>query len=291
VKRERGLRATRELVGILNGERVILEAGHDHLISLAAKNKVLLHLLRALEIKGPSRELQERAMRKVTHVVGVVSRALDGFDYSFFKLVRPIWYVPADVDLLIRRREAGRAAKRIRKLGYRVVVKEPHCVTFAKGSSIIDLYTHPTLGGMAYMDGQKLLEHVKTKEYNGLEVRTLEDHAEALVAAAHAIYKERIYTLNDYFTVKEWSSSKCFRLAEELNCRHALELARSLNERIEGGSLSMPYKIPVSLWFLMLSRKLCADPLARATLPGALRTIRSPRMGRLILSKFTRQAY
>lgn len=284
-------RATRELIRILNGKRVALKTERNHLIDLAAKNKVLLQLLRALNIGDTLRGLQEKAMREVIQVVGTVSRALSGYDYSFFKLVRPAEYVPADIDLLVNQHEVEGVAKRIEELGYRIVVREPYCITFAKGSSIIDLYIHPTLGGMAYMDGQKLLGHVKTKEYNGFEIRTLEDYAEALVAAAHAIYKEWIYTLNDYFTVKEWSSSKCFRLAEELNCQHALELATRLNERIESSSLSMPYKIPAPLWFLLLSRKLCADPLTRATLPSVLKTVRSPRMGRLILSKFTRQSY
>lgn len=31
-------------------------------------------------------------------------------------------------------------------------------------------------------------------------------YAEALVVAAHAIIKERIYTLNDYFTTQKWTT-------------------------------------------------------------------------------------
>jgi hypothetical protein len=76
------------------------------------------------------------------------------------------------------------------------------------------------------------------------EIRALENYAEALAAASHAIYKEKIYTLNDYFTVKEWISNESLRLAEELYCEHALELAMELNRRIESSSLSLPYKNP-----------------------------------------------
>lgn len=123
------------------------------------------------------------------------------------------------------------------------------------------------------------------------EIRALENYAEALAAASHAIYKEKIYTLNDYFTVKEWISNESLRLAEELYCEHALELAMELNRRIESSSLSLPYKIPMPLWFLLLSRKLCTDSLTRATLPNVLKTIQSPRIGKMMLSRFARETY
>jgi hypothetical protein len=57
-------------------------------------------------------------------------------------------------------------------------------------------------------------ECLNIKEFNGVEVVSLESYAEALVSAAHAVYKERIYTLNDYFTVKEWTTEETFKLAK-----------------------------------------------------------------------------
>jgi len=44
-------------------------------------------------------------------------------------------------------------------LGYRVVVKDPYCLTLTKGDSMIDLYVHPSLGGVIFINGQGLLEH------------------------------------------------------------------------------------------------------------------------------------
>jgi hypothetical protein len=35
-------------------------------------------------------------MRKVTEVVQTISKLLRGCDYAFFKLVKPLSYVPAD---------------------------------------------------------------------------------------------------------------------------------------------------------------------------------------------------
>jgi len=48
------------------------------------------------------------------------------------------------------------------------------------------------------------------------------------MAASHAIYEERIYTLNDHFTVEKWASEKALKLAQELKCgghqnRHRLK--------------------------------------------------------------------
>jgi len=77
-------------------------------------------------------------------------------------------------------------------LGYRVAVKDPYCLTLTKGGSIIDLYVHPSLGRAIIINGQRLLEHSCTKEFNGTEVRSLKGYAEVLVTAFHAIYKELI---------------------------------------------------------------------------------------------------
>ncbi|MBS7610486.1 hypothetical protein KEJ19_08060, partial [Candidatus Bathyarchaeota archaeon] len=59
-------------------------------------------------------------------------------------------------------------------------------------------------------------------------MRTLEPYAEALMAASHAICKEQIYTLNDYFIVKKWTTGRSFKLAEELRCTQALEVSIKL---------------------------------------------------------------
>jgi hypothetical protein len=68
---------------------------------------------------------------------------------------------------------------------------------------MVDVYVHPTLGDVIDMDGQEFLSHVRVMDFKGLRIKSLESYAEALVSAAHAVYNERIYTLNDYFTVKE----------------------------------------------------------------------------------------
>jgi len=179
----------------------------------------------------------------------------------------------------------------IMELGYVVAVKDPYCLTLIRGDSIIDLYTHPSLGGIIIIDGQRLLEHSRTVEFEGAEVRSLESYAEALAVASHAIYKERIYTLNDYFTVEKWTSKKTLKLAQELRCREALETAIDLNRKIILGMLETPYKIPLPTWLTILMRKLRTDSLTRATSTRLLKTLIDKRIGKLLTSKLTRESY
>ena len=281
---------TKILIDILQDKRVS-HTNIDILIDSASKNKVLLHLLRVLNIQGSLREWQESGIKRVIKVVQVISKLLKGYDCAFFKLIKPVSYVPADVDLLVGIDHVNKIVKDIMTLGYKIAVKDPFCVTLTRDDSIIDLYIHPSLGGVIFLNGQKLLEHTCTKEFNGVEVRSLESYAEALVAASHAIFKERIYTLNDFFTVEEWMSKKTIRLAQELSCEDALKVAMNLNRKIRLGLLETPYKIPLPLWLALLIRKFQRDSLTRATSVSMLKTLTNKRVGKLLKSKLTRETY
>jgi hypothetical protein len=261
------------------------------LLAHARKNKILLHLLRALNVQGNLREQQESRISKVIQVIQTLSKLLKDYNYAFFKLIKPLSYVPADVDLLIDAGQVRSAAHEIMGLGYMVAVKDPYCLTLTKGDSIIDLYVHPSLGGAIIINGQRLLEHSCTMEFNGTEIRSIEGYAEALVTASHAIYKERIYTLNDYITVEKWTSKKTIKLAQELKCMEALRTAINLNRKIRHGTLETPYKIPTQKWLTMLARKFQTDNLTRATSINMLKTLTNKRTGKLLTSKLTRETY
>jgi hypothetical protein len=56
------------------------------------------------------REQQESGIRKVTEVVQILSKLLKNYNYAFFKLIKPISYVPADVDILIDESQARKPA-------------------------------------------------------------------------------------------------------------------------------------------------------------------------------------
>jgi hypothetical protein len=283
--------STRQLIDALERRKLDSNLKLEPLMKLASKNKVLLQLLIVLDIKGFLREEQEKNMRRTDQAVKVLSNSLKDSNHAFFKFVKPVSYVPSDIDILVSLDESDEVVKKIWMLGYRIVVKEPYCVTLVKGESIVDVYAHPTIGGVAYMDGEKLLEHVRTTEFNGLKIRTLEEYAEALMAAAHAVYKEKLYTLNDYFIVKKWATQRSVKLAEELNCEEALKLALAFNQKIENDGLNPPYNIPTLLWLKLLLQKLTNDKLTRATSSNIFKAIRDQRSGNLLTSKLTRETY
>jgi hypothetical protein len=224
-------------------------------------------------------------------VIKILSRYLKDYDHAFFKLVKPVTYVPADVDLLVNARHVKRVVKTIESIKYKIVAKDPFCITLAKDDSIIDVYTYPSLGGMIFIDGQKLLKHTSETVFNNVQIRSLEPYAEAVVVAAHAIYKERIYTLNDYFTFKKRVSKKSFKLAEELYCKGALEFAISLNKKVDKVLLGLPYKIPMPLWFKLLIQKFCSDELTRRTSMNLIEALTNRRSGKLFLAKLTGEIY
>jgi len=75
------------------------------------------------------------------------------------------------------------------------MVDEPYSATSAREGIVVDVYVHPTIGGVVYLDGRILLEHSVSATFEDIEIPVLESYAEAVLAAAHAVYKERIYTL------------------------------------------------------------------------------------------------
>jgi hypothetical protein len=169
--------STKHLINFIKEDGQKTEVDLNPLIDFASKNKVLLQLLIKLDIKDPLRRSQEEAIENVVRLVEVLSSNLDGFRFAFFKLVNPVSYVPADLDVLVKSEEREEIIRRIDGLGFKVEVKEPLCITLVKGPFIVDVYVNPTLGGMIYMDGQELLNHVCIKDFNGLRIKSLESYA------------------------------------------------------------------------------------------------------------------
>lgn len=260
-------------------------------VEVASRNKVLLHFLRVLDVRGEARLREEARYRGFLENLRRVASALEGLDHVFIKLRKPIAYVPADIDVLVGRGHVSRAVSRLMGRGFRVEVVEPYCVTMVRGGAVVDLYVHPTLGGMIYLDADRLSRHREPAELGGLEVPALKTYAEALTTIAHAVYKERIYTLNDYATVRAWLSRETLRLAEELKCLDAVREALTIHRLVEERRLTLPYRIPLARWLRLLGSKARNDRLARSTLHNPPRTLRDRRFGRLALSKLARKTY
>ncbi len=262
-----------------------------HCIDIAAKNKVLLQFLRASRVHGDIRSREEARYRSFLRGLSAVNEALKGLNHVFIKLRKPVAYVPSDVDVLVSGEDILEAVSSLLERGFSVEVVEPYCVTMVRGSTVVDLYVHPTLAGVIYLDARGLFEHSEPADLGGVEVPVLRTYAEALITVAHAVYKERIYTLNDYVTASRWLDWRSLKLAEDLQCLSAVREALAVHELVEKRKITLPYSIPYPKWASLLGSKVLYDELTRTTLLNVLKALGDKRFGKLFLSKLTRETY
>lgn len=273
--------------GVFNGN----PAGIEEYIRIASLNKVLLHFLRAARVEGEIRLREEARFKLFQARLSEITSALDGLRYVLFKTRKPVVYVPSDIDVLIDRRHVGRAVERLRKLGYRIEVAEPYCVTLTRGSTIVDLYVNPTLASTVYLNGEKLLEYTIEDGVYSVKAPVLSSEAELVVVAAHAVYKERLYTLNDYATLNYLYTPRARELARELKVEAAIREALEIHRLVNSELITTPYRIPLAKWTTLLALKLAGDTQTRATVLNTLKALRDRRFGKLAYSKLTRETY
>lgn len=260
-------------------------------VRAASLNKVLLHFLRVSGVDEGARLREEARFRLYLTRLEEVVGALDGLRFAVFKARKPVAYVPSDIDVLVDAGQAWRAAGRLRRLGFRVEVVEPYCITMTRGGAIVDIYVNPTLGGVAYLDGGRLLDHTVEGRVYGVSAPVLSDEAELVAVAAHAVLKERVYTLNDYAALLHLYTPRALDLAEELGVKPALLEALRIHGLVDSGALTLPHRIPLARWALLLASKLARDPLTRSTALNVLRALGDRRLGALVSSKLLRETY
>jgi len=263
------------------------------LIELAKLNKVLLGFLRRVGYEGPLRVVEESLYRRYMTEVVRVTKALRGLDYALYKFRKPIEHVSVDIDVLVRYEHLLKAVKALASIGFRVEVLEPYTVTMVRGEAIVDLYTHPSFAWIVYLDGERLLEEVETIEIDpvGVEVRALTVEAEAIATVAHAIYKEHMYLLSDYYVTREWLNTKALGLARELKAGEAVETALRLNEQIEKGLVEAPIKFTPVQSIEILARKFVEDSSFRATTINTLRLAMRKRTMQQLIWRIKRKTY
>ncbi|MEM4832040.1 MAG: hypothetical protein QW740_06415 [Sulfolobales archaeon] len=263
------------------------------LTELAKLNKVLLGFLRRVGYEGPLRVVEENLYRRYMTEVVRVTKALQGLDYALYKFRKPIEHVSVDIDVLVRYEHLLKAVKALAGIGFRVEVLEPYTVTMVRGEAIVDLYTHPSFAWIVYLDGERLLEEVETIEVDpaGVEARALTVEAEAVATVAHAIYKEHMYLLLDYYVTREWLNTKALGLARELKAEEAVETALRLNEQIEKGLVEAPIKLTPVQSIEILARKFVEDSSFRATTVNILRLAMRKRTVQQLIWRIKRKTY
>ena len=263
------------------------------LTELAKLNKVLLGFLRRVGYEGPLRVVEENLYRRYMTEVVRVTKALQGLYYALYKFRKPIEHVSVDIDVLVRYEHLLKAVKALAGIGFRVEVLEPYTVTMVRGEAIVDLYTHPSFAWVVYLDGERLLEEVETIEVDpaGVEARALTVEAEAVATVAHAIYKEHMYLLLDYYVTREWLNTKALGLARELKAEEAVETALRLNEQIEKGLVEAPIKLKLPQTLKLLAGKFVRDPQFRASSINILKLIPKKRTIQQLVHRIKRKAY
>ncbi|MEM2046018.1 MAG: hypothetical protein QXO20_07585 [Candidatus Bathyarchaeia archaeon] len=265
----------------------------EELAELAKLNKVLLGFLRRVGYQGPLRIMEESLYRRYMAEVARVSEALRGLDYAFYKFRKPVEHVSVDIDVLVRYEHLLKAVTALAGMGFRVEVLEPYTVTMIRSGTIVDLYTHPSFAWIMYLDGERLLEETETIKIDstGVEAKALTKEAETIATAAHAIYKEHIYLLTDYYTVKYWLNNKALSLARELRAKEAVKTALRLNEQIEAGQVEAPVKLKPIQVMEILTRKFVEDSDFRTTTINVLKLIARKRAMQQLIQRIKRKTY
>ncbi|MEZ0346226.1 MAG: hypothetical protein ABWK01_06730 [Infirmifilum sp.] len=276
----------------LEGSYVPSPGELEALKRVAGLNKLYLAFLRRARGVFYGEWLREEARFRwfARNAVEVV-RALEGLDYALFKFRRPVDHVSVDLDVLVDAGNVPAAASRLRGLGFRVVVWEPYTVTLERRGFVVDLYAHPSFAWVVYMDGGLLLEEAEDAELNGVHARVLTESAEAVVAAAHAVYKEHMVLLLDCMTVERWADGSAEELSRALKAHAALQLVEEVCRSVRSGAAEAPYRLPLPVAVRVLAGKAAVDPHTRATLLNALRYLSRRDFGRGLAWRILRESY
>jgi len=260
------------------------------MIEYANTNKVLLHFLRIFNVENALRKKQEIGLRNIYESLIEIARLIQNIDYAVIKFFKPLAYVPSDIDLLVKREDLSDVLRKLQSIGYKPSVYEANCISL-EGKTIVDLYLNPDFMNIPYTSGEKLLKYVQVKRLKGVKIKALKPEAEAILALSHAIYKEQIITLNDYYTAKFYLNDKSLEIAEELKVLDAILYSMNFLKQVKQGLVNLPYKIPIRDVIKLFSVKIKRDPLSRKSLPNIGLKLFDRRVLMLIKSRFFRETY
>ncbi len=283
---------TRVLIDIVYGRKHIYMVD-DSIFNHAARNKILLHILRKLDINNELRLDQERRLNIIHNTLKNIWKKLIDFErVSMIKFFKPIVYVPSDLDILVHEKDLGKIINILRDMDFHIQVVEPYCVTLINNNGIIvDLYIYPSFSNIIYLNRDILLENTTYVKIDDVLIRTLSREAEVLITIAHAIYKENMITLNDYFTITKWFNNHVVDLARTSKILPAVSIVLEYLNMITKGLVEAPVRINLPKLMLIYVDKLLKDNLTRSSLIKATERLRDKRFGSLILSKMTRKTY
>jgi len=97
----------------------------------------------------------------------------------------------------------------------------------------VDLHLEISVSNIIYINKEYLFNHVIERKIEDATIRTLDDCAEILVVANHSVYKEHMFTLNDYYTIilllNNVELNNLYKLTDETISQVAIERIKVVN--------------------------------------------------------------
>jgi hypothetical protein len=242
------------------------------LLKHAERNKVLLEFAErthAAEIINA----EKRKLQKVAEVAAEVHETLKDVDHVFIKLIKPVRYVPADVDVLTSRPK--KAAAILVRRGYKLVVKEPYTITLRKNGINVDFYLHPSVGNIVFLRAEQLRGEVRHADFHGVKLPALKPPAETALAIAHAVYKDGEVTLNDVVTYLRWLEGTLEKCGEWKCLDAAGRFLAALHDVLTGRA---PAPRPIPTWPLNAVKRALTHPDLAPSLLQAPKRLLDPRL-------------
>ncbi len=266
---------------------------------------------------------------KIRQLVCFLANLFNGkcISYSVMKTLRPFAYAGSDVDVLLKEpNDFTNAVKVLQNRGFLLSESQNRfTATLAQHDSdiYVDLQLEATVSSLPYMNKHVLFQNVKNVQIDGVTVKTLNAPAELIIVASHALYKEHMYTLADFYssvlTLTHDNVKATCDLAEKTMSKLAVStlfvwtqkianlafktnipavtaalavLDYSVPERMLSGSdLRLPFRLSKYFIFFSLMNKIYKDSYTRSGLVNALAESLSQEQLRRIICHFERQSY
>jgi hypothetical protein len=184
---------------------------------IAQKNKIALLYCLALDSIDESLLAKNQLLfTTIKSVSGLFNE--NNVDYAVFKTVKPFKTTPSDIDILVSDNSFAHAAALLSDVGYKELSKDAYSATLSK-EMIVDLQLQPSVSNLPYLDKDYLMQNRTVRNIENAKFFGLTDEAEIAIVACHSIYKELMFTLNDYYTITI--------LAERLNVSDIIRAAKA----------------------------------------------------------------
>jgi hypothetical protein len=298
------------------------------LTSVAEQNKIALFFLRQLDIAdnramlGVLRHYEER-YENTLNLALFTTNLLEnmGVSYTLFKTLKPFPSTPSDIDVLLQfEKNLQDVICALKKTGCKLLDLDNYGATMfsPKYRMNIDITTQVAVSGLIYVDKELLFDNSCKVQLDKLTVQSLNPSAEIVVAAAHSILKEQIFTLADYYTIMLLSNylKDAAKLSEDFYLKYVfgvtMEMVRQITSNVfmptralsrefrersspktlqNKGKFEMPKKLGFPTIATALSKKVLSDPVSQRSLPIYIRSISNPAFYVNIKDHITRKTY